>query len=163
MGLAGMLLNHQDQRVLDALRFKPAVAPDEQLGCNGVLTHAVILLFGLSELEQTALEVVACVNTRRVCAKELVMFHGQTGPKHRHPPFEGTPGKDETFRCRRAWCTSISRARPRSSLAAGRQRQAGARTRYGTRSSFDRVGNTSSRRTPWDFGPHNPKAPLAMR
>jgi D-lyxose ketol-isomerase len=56
--------------------------------------------FGLSELEQTGLEVVTYVNTERVCAKELVMFPGQTCPEHLHPPFEGTPGKEETFRCR---------------------------------------------------------------
>ncbi len=57
--------------------------------------------FGLSELEQTGLEVVVYVNTQRVCAKEIVMFPGQTCPEHRHPPFEGTPGKEETFRCRK--------------------------------------------------------------
>jgi D-lyxose ketol-isomerase len=57
--------------------------------------------FGLSELEQTGLEVVVYVNTQRVCAKEIVMFPGQTCPEHRHPPFDGTPGKEETFRCRR--------------------------------------------------------------
>ncbi len=56
--------------------------------------------FGLSELEQTGLEVVVYVNTDRVCAKEIVMFPGQTCPEHRHPPFDGTPGKEETFRCR---------------------------------------------------------------
>jgi D-lyxose ketol-isomerase len=56
--------------------------------------------FGLSELEQTGLEVVTYVNTERVCAKELVMFPGQTCPEHLHPPFEGTSGKEETFRCR---------------------------------------------------------------
>lgn len=56
--------------------------------------------FGLSELEQTGLEVVVYVNTSRVCAKELVLFPGQTCPEHRHPPFDGTPGKEETFRCR---------------------------------------------------------------
>ncbi|HEY6469743.1 MAG TPA: D-lyxose/D-mannose family sugar isomerase [Candidatus Dormibacteraeota bacterium] len=57
--------------------------------------------FGLSELETTGLEVVVYVNTERVCAKEIVMFPGQTCPEHRHPPFNGTPGKEETFRCRR--------------------------------------------------------------
>lgn len=56
--------------------------------------------FGLSELDQTGLEVVVYVNTQRVCAKELVMFPGQTCPEHRHPPFDGAPGKEETFRCR---------------------------------------------------------------
>ena len=56
--------------------------------------------FGLSELEQTGLLVVVYVNTERVCAKELVLFPGQTCPEHLHPPFERTPGKEETFRCR---------------------------------------------------------------
>jgi D-lyxose ketol-isomerase len=41
------------------------------------------------------------VNTNRCCAKELVLYPGQTCPEHRHPPFAGTPGKEEAFRCRR--------------------------------------------------------------
>jgi D-lyxose ketol-isomerase len=56
--------------------------------------------FGLSNLDETGLEVVVYVNTERVCAKELVMFPWQLCPEHRHPPFDGTPGKEETFRCR---------------------------------------------------------------
>jgi D-lyxose ketol-isomerase len=56
--------------------------------------------FGLSNLDETGLEIVVYVNTERVCAKELVMFPRQLCPEHRHPPFEGTPGKEETFRCR---------------------------------------------------------------
>jgi D-lyxose ketol-isomerase len=56
--------------------------------------------FGLSELQTTGLEVVVYINTARVCAKELVMFPRQLCPEHRHPPFDGTPGKEETFRCR---------------------------------------------------------------
>ncbi|HTW11206.1 MAG TPA: hypothetical protein VME01_00565 [Solirubrobacteraceae bacterium] len=56
--------------------------------------------FGLSQLEQVGLELVVYVNTERVCAKELVMFPWQICPEHRHPPFDGTPGKEETFRCR---------------------------------------------------------------
>jgi len=55
---------------------------------------------GLSDLENTGLEIVVYVNTDRVCAKELVLFPRQTCPEHRHPPFDGTPGKEETFRCR---------------------------------------------------------------
>ena len=43
---------------------------------------------------------VVYVNTDRYCAKELVLFPRQTCPEHRHPPFDGTPGKEETFRCR---------------------------------------------------------------
>jgi D-lyxose ketol-isomerase len=55
---------------------------------------------GLGELETTGLELVVYVNTDRVCAKELVLFPGQTCPEHRHPPIDGEPGKEETFRCR---------------------------------------------------------------
>jgi D-lyxose ketol-isomerase len=55
---------------------------------------------GLNELEQTGLQLVVYVNTERVCAKELVLFPRQTCPEHRHPPIDGKPGKEETFRCR---------------------------------------------------------------
>jgi D-lyxose ketol-isomerase len=57
--------------------------------------------FGLDDLERTGLQLLVYVNTERVCAKELVLFAGQTCPEHRHPPYEGSPGKEETFRCRR--------------------------------------------------------------
>jgi D-lyxose ketol-isomerase len=56
--------------------------------------------FGLNRLKEIGLEIVVYVNTPRCCAKELVMFPGQICPQHRHPPFEGGPGKEETFRCR---------------------------------------------------------------
>ncbi len=57
--------------------------------------------FGLSRLRETGLQLVVYVNTDRHCAKELVLYPGQTCAEHRHPPFAGTPGKEETFRCRR--------------------------------------------------------------
>jgi D-lyxose ketol-isomerase len=57
--------------------------------------------FGLSRLRECGLQLVVYVNTERCCAKELVLYPGQTCPEHRHPPFEGSPGKEETFRCRR--------------------------------------------------------------
>jgi D-lyxose ketol-isomerase len=57
--------------------------------------------FGLGELRETGLLLLVYVNTDRYCAKELVLYPGQTCPEHRHPPFDGTPGKEETFRCRR--------------------------------------------------------------
>jgi D-lyxose ketol-isomerase len=56
--------------------------------------------FGLSRLEESGLQLFVYVNTDRYCAKELVLRPGQTCPEHRHPPFDGTPGKEETFRCR---------------------------------------------------------------
>lgn len=56
--------------------------------------------FGLGQLNQTGLELITYINTSRVCAKELVLFPGQTCPEHYHPPVVGEPGKEETFRCR---------------------------------------------------------------
>jgi len=55
---------------------------------------------GLDEYEQTGLALVVYVNTERVCAKELILMPGQTCPQHFHPPVNGEPGKEETFRCR---------------------------------------------------------------
>jgi D-lyxose ketol-isomerase len=56
--------------------------------------------FDLDDLEHLGTEIVVYVNTERVCAKELVLFPHQTCAEHRHPPFDGTPGKEETFRVR---------------------------------------------------------------
>jgi D-lyxose ketol-isomerase len=56
--------------------------------------------FGLGRLAEIGLQLVVYVNTERVCAKELVLFPRQTCPEHRHPPVDGSPGKEETFRCR---------------------------------------------------------------
>src|SRR6266536_1954370 len=56
--------------------------------------------FGLGELEKTGLQIITYVNTRRCCAKEIIMTPGQTCPEHKHPTIGGIPGKEETFRCR---------------------------------------------------------------
>lgn len=46
------------------------------------------------------LEIIVYENNDRYCAKELILFPGQTCPEHRHPAVAGKPGKQETFRCR---------------------------------------------------------------
>lgn len=56
--------------------------------------------FALDDWEQTGLIELVYVNTKRYCAKELVLFGGQTCPEHRHPPVGDQDGKEETFRCR---------------------------------------------------------------
>jgi D-lyxose ketol-isomerase len=56
--------------------------------------------FGLGDLKHTGLELLVYENNDRYCAKELVLFPGQTCPQHRHPGTKGRPGKQETFRCR---------------------------------------------------------------
>ena len=57
--------------------------------------------FGLNRLEVEGLQIIVYVNNELYCAKELVMFPRQTCPEHRHPPFDSSPGKTETFRVRR--------------------------------------------------------------
>ncbi|HAB24665.1 MAG: D-lyxose/D-mannose family sugar isomerase [Pantoea sp.] len=59
-----------------------------------------IATFGLPDYPASGLQLLTYVNSPRYCAKELVLFPRQTCPEHLHPPFEGTPGKQETFRCR---------------------------------------------------------------
>jgi D-lyxose ketol-isomerase len=56
--------------------------------------------YALDEVYRTGLELVTYINTKRVCAKELVLLPGQTCPEHRHPDVDGERGKEETFRCR---------------------------------------------------------------
>ena len=56
--------------------------------------------FGLNNFPSMGLTLLTYVNTSRCCSKELVMLPLQTCPEHRHPPIEGNPGKEETFRCR---------------------------------------------------------------
>ncbi|NIK78597.1 D-lyxose ketol-isomerase [Paenibacillus castaneae] len=56
--------------------------------------------FGLNDLETQGLQLVTYINTDRYCAKELVLFPGQTCPEHKHPVVGDLPGKMETFRCR---------------------------------------------------------------
>lgn len=56
--------------------------------------------FGLGRHAETGLRLLIYVNDERYCAKEMVLFPGQTCPEHLHPPFEGTPGKQETLRVR---------------------------------------------------------------
>ena len=56
--------------------------------------------FGLNMCEKVGLEIVTYVNTNKVCAKEMVLFPGQTCPEHRHVPSYGRDGKEETFRVR---------------------------------------------------------------
>ena len=56
--------------------------------------------FGLDRVREVGLQLLTYINTDRVCAKEMVLFPGQTCPEHRHIPTNGQEGKEETFRCR---------------------------------------------------------------
>lgn len=56
--------------------------------------------FHLGKVNEVGLQLLAYVNTPRVCAKEMVLLPGQTCPEHKHIATDGQPGKEETFRCR---------------------------------------------------------------
>ena len=96
----------------DELREAQAYAA-EQLAAAGIeLTdeerRAIeVADFGLSRLREQGLQLLVYVNTGRYCAKELVLYPDQGCPEHRHPPFDGGPGKEETFRCRRGSVTLV--------------------------------------------------------
>jgi len=82
------------ERALECLRQAGIVIrPDEA-------ERMEVADFGLGEVETSGLEIIVYVNNDRYCAKELVLFPGQTCPQHRHPSAAGRPGKQETFRCR---------------------------------------------------------------
>src|SRR5579871_6881216 len=78
----------------------------EVLAATGIVltdaeaAHLEVADMGLNRLATEGLELVTYINNDRYCAKELVLFPGQTCPEHRHPPVGGQPGKQETFRCR---------------------------------------------------------------
>jgi D-lyxose ketol-isomerase len=79
--------------------------------------------FGLNDIGKMGLELVVYQNNDRYCAKELVIFPGQTCPEHRHPPMdERNPGKQETFRCRWGevylYTEGEATAKPRAKLPA---------------------------------------------
>ena len=86
----------------DAQAYAVAALADAGVVLTDTERNAVeVADFGLSRLDEVGLQLVVYVNTDRHCAKELVLRPGQTCPEHLHPSFDGTPGKEETFRCRR--------------------------------------------------------------
>jgi D-lyxose ketol-isomerase len=94
VGLEGEALEQARRQALAALEgIGIALRAEERAGLD-------VADFGLDDWKQTGLVELVYVNTRRHCAKELVLLPGQTCPEHRHPPVDGQPGKEETFRCR---------------------------------------------------------------
>ncbi len=85
---------HAVQRTLDFLQGAAIVLTEEER------QRIEIATFGLADYPLSGLQLLTYVNSPRYCAKELVLFPRQTCPEHLHPPFAGTPGKQETFRCR---------------------------------------------------------------
>jgi D-lyxose ketol-isomerase len=89
-------VTEDEARIRAAARLASAgivLRDDERVGLE-------VTDFGLGRLDEVGLQLLVYVNTERVCAKELVLFPRQLCPEHRHPPVDGEPGKEETFRCR---------------------------------------------------------------
>ena len=114
-----------EESLMDAGEFKAAQtrALDELRAAGILLTdqeaaRIEVADFGLNRLAAEGLELVTYINTDRYCAKELVLFPGQTCPEHRHPSVDGQPGKQETFRCRTGEVWLYVEGRPAPSLKA---------------------------------------------
>ncbi|MFZ5986580.1 MAG: D-lyxose/D-mannose family sugar isomerase [Bacillota bacterium] len=88
------LYNKTCERAVEYLKKAGIVITEEERNSMEVAEY------GLGEVENIGLELIVYVNTDRCCAKELILFPGQTCPEHRHPPVGDDPGKEETFRCR---------------------------------------------------------------
>ena len=67
---------------------------------DGEKSSVEVAEFGLGVVDNVGLELITYINTDRVCAKEMVLFPGQSCPEHWHVPTNGQEGKEETFRCR---------------------------------------------------------------
>ncbi len=85
--------NDATSRAAEMVRKAGIVVREEELN------NFTVLDFGLGELEQTGLELLWLINMPRLTLKILVLLPNQTCPQHRHLPFEGSAGKEETFRC----------------------------------------------------------------
>lgn len=83
------------QRALKILDGSGIVLTDEETRSMEVTD------LGLGRIEKIGLQLVVYVNNEMYCAKEMVLLPEQTCPEHRHPPVNGKPGKQETFRCRK--------------------------------------------------------------
>ncbi|CAI0777394.1 D-lyxose/D-mannose family sugar isomerase [Serratia fonticola] len=89
------------QRPIDALERTQTLLAGCGIRLTDVEKREIELTdFGLADYPRSGLQLLTYINTPRYCAKELVLFPHQTCPEHLHPPFDDTPGKQETFRCR---------------------------------------------------------------
>lgn len=83
------------KKVLSYLKkAKIAVNPEKDLGKMEFSDYE------LGNFEKYGISMIVYVNTKRVCAKEIVLYPWQTCIQHKHVTIDECPGKEETFRCR---------------------------------------------------------------
>jgi len=108
------------ERALEYLQKAGIVITDEEK------RNMEVAEYGLGQHEDIGLQLVVYENTDRCCAKELILFPGQTCPEHRHPPVGNEPGKEETFRCRWGkvylYVPGEPVERPKATLPKGREK-----------------------------------------
>lgn len=86
-------LEEARRRAIDYLSMAGIVARCEEL--DGI----EVADMGLSELEQSGVQILTLVDTDRIAAKVLILFPHQTEPEHTHPRLGAYEGKEETIRC----------------------------------------------------------------
>ncbi len=81
------------QRAADLLRkTRIALKEDE-------LKRIEVADMGLSELDQSGVQILTLVDTEKIAVKLLTLFPHQTEPEHVHPQIGAYAGKEETIRC----------------------------------------------------------------
>jgi len=63
------------------------------------LNRIDVVDMGLSELEQSGVQILTLVDTDKIAVKLLILFPNQTEPEHLHPQIGEYEGKEETIRC----------------------------------------------------------------
>lgn len=92
--LNGLQIKKAQEQALALLQKAHIVLSDDEA------SSIEICDYNLNEYETIGTAIVIYVNTKRVCAKELILLPGQICPEHIHPKLGDYPGKEETFRCR---------------------------------------------------------------
>ena len=62
------------------------------------LDQLLLVDFGLGDFEREGVAITDIVHTPALRLKILVLLPGQTLPEHIHPPYDDSPGKEETLR-----------------------------------------------------------------
>ena len=87
------MLGHKETALALLKKAHIAISADEA-------GNVEICDYNLGDYKRIGTAIIIYVNTKRVCAKEMLLTPNQTCPEHMHPQVGGYPGKEETFRCR---------------------------------------------------------------
>lgn len=80
------------EQVLDLIRRSGVHIRDAEI------EQLLLVDFGLGDFEREGVAITDIVHTPALRLKILVLLPGQTLPEHIHPPYDDSPGKEETLR-----------------------------------------------------------------